>query len=139
MVKDAKGRFLGNDLWGDGWGWALFLAKEPALNVATDYTTDCKTCHVPARKDDWIYVRGYPVLAKPAPAKSPGRSREFTPEPAITGGRGESTTAEIIPVFETGWAWRSSTSRSLRSCPPGGTRPTGRPTGRLRPSTPWPS
>ena len=31
--------------------------------------------------------------------KSPGRSREFTPEPAITGGRGESTTAEIIPVL----------------------------------------
>ena len=24
MIKDAKGRFPGNDLWGDGWGWALF-------------------------------------------------------------------------------------------------------------------
>ena len=31
-------------------------------NVATDYATDCKTCHIPARKDDWVYVRGYPVL-----------------------------------------------------------------------------
>ena len=30
MIKDAKGRFPGNDLWGDGWGWALFVAKEPA-------------------------------------------------------------------------------------------------------------
>ena len=30
MIKDAKGRFPGNDLWGDGWGWALFLANEPA-------------------------------------------------------------------------------------------------------------
>ena len=69
MIKDAKGRFPGNDLWGDGWGWALFLAKEPASNVATDYTTDCKTCHIPARKDDWIYVRGYPALAKANPAK----------------------------------------------------------------------
>ena len=29
MIKDAKGRFPGNDLWGDGWGWALFLAKDP--------------------------------------------------------------------------------------------------------------
>ena len=29
MIKDAKGRFPGNDLWGDGWGWALFEAKEP--------------------------------------------------------------------------------------------------------------
>ena len=67
MIKDAKGRFPGNDLWGDGWGWALFLAKEPARNVATDYETDCKTCHVPARKDDWVYVRGYPVLVADAP------------------------------------------------------------------------
>ena len=30
MIKDAKGRFPDNDLWGDGWGWALFVAKEPA-------------------------------------------------------------------------------------------------------------
>ena len=69
MIKDSKGRFPGNDLWGDGWGWALFTAKEPARNVATDYTTDCRTCHIPARKDDWVYVRGYPALAKAAPAK----------------------------------------------------------------------
>jgi cytochrome c len=64
MVKDAKGRFPKNDLWGDGWGWALFEAKDPKKNVATDYKTDCKLCHVPARKDDWVYVRGYPVLKK---------------------------------------------------------------------------
>jgi hypothetical protein len=64
MIKDAKGRFPGNDLWGDGWGWALFLAKEPARNVATDYTTDCKICHIPAKKDDWVYVRGYPALKR---------------------------------------------------------------------------
>ena len=64
MIKDAKGRFPGNDLWGDGWGWALFLAKEPARNVATDYSTDCRICHVPAKKDDWVYVRGYPALKR---------------------------------------------------------------------------
>jgi hypothetical protein len=64
MIKDAKGRFPGNDLWGDGWGWALFLAKEPARNVATDYSTDCRTCHIPAKKDDWVYVRGYPALKR---------------------------------------------------------------------------
>ncbi len=64
MIKDAKHRFPDNDLWGDGWGWALFLENEPAKNVATDYSTDCKTCHIPARKDDWIYVRGYPALAR---------------------------------------------------------------------------
>jgi cytochrome c len=68
MIKDSKGRFPGNDLWGDGWGWALFKADEPARNVATDYESDCKTCHVPARQDDWIYVRGYPVLGRPAAA-----------------------------------------------------------------------
>jgi Cytochrome P460 len=64
MVKDAKGRFPGNDLWGDGWGWALFMAKEPARNVATDYATDCRVCHLPARQDDWLYIRGYPVLKR---------------------------------------------------------------------------
>jgi hypothetical protein len=64
MIKDAKGRFPDNDLWGDGWGWALFMADQPALNVATDYSTDCRTCHIPAKKDDWIYIRGYPALKK---------------------------------------------------------------------------
>jgi cytochrome c len=69
MIKDAKGRFPKNDLWGDGWGWALYEAKDPKRNVATDYQIDCKTCHIPAKKDDWVYIRGYPVLAKPTPAK----------------------------------------------------------------------
>jgi hypothetical protein len=64
MVKDSKGRFPKNDLWGLGWGWALFEAKDPKKNVATDYKTDCKGCHVPAQKDDWVYIRGYPVLKK---------------------------------------------------------------------------
>ena len=65
MIKDAKARFPNNDLWGDGWGWALYEAKDPKRNMATDYKTDCKVCHIPAKKDDWVYVRGYPVLAKP--------------------------------------------------------------------------
>jgi cytochrome c len=69
MVKDAKGRFPGNDLWGDGWGWALFEAKDPKRNVATDYKTDCKICHIPAKKDEWLYIRGYSILAKPISPK----------------------------------------------------------------------
>ncbi|MGO9108270.1 MAG: cytochrome P460 family protein [Thermoguttaceae bacterium] len=69
MVKDSKGRFPGNALWGDGWGWDLFKANEPARNVATDYETDCKTCHIPARKDDWVYVRGYPILGDRIPSR----------------------------------------------------------------------
>ena len=64
-LKRREGQFAANDLWGDGWGWALFEAKDPKRNVATDYRTDCKTCHIPAKKDDWVYVRGYPALAKP--------------------------------------------------------------------------
>ena len=69
MIKDAKGRFPKNDLWGDGWGWVLFEAKDPKRNVATNFKTDCKICHIPAKKDDWVYVRGYPVLAKPTKPK----------------------------------------------------------------------
>jgi cytochrome c len=69
MIKDANGRFPKNALWGDGWGWALFEAKDRKQNVATDYTTDCKACHVPAKKDDWVYVRGYPALTNPSAPK----------------------------------------------------------------------
>lgn len=62
MIKDTKGRFKGNPLWGDGWGWALFNAGEPAKTVTQDYKADCLPCHVPAKKDDWVYLRGYPSL-----------------------------------------------------------------------------
>ena len=41
MIKDAKGRFADNPLWGDGWGWALYKPGEPGKNVATSYKTDC--------------------------------------------------------------------------------------------------
>ena len=62
MIKDDKGRFPGNPLWGDGWGWALFKADAPDKQVATNYKKDCLGCHVPAQSTDWIYVQGYPVL-----------------------------------------------------------------------------
>ena len=65
MIKDAKGRFPGNPLWADGWGWALFNADVPDKQVATDYRKDCLGCHIPAKNTAWIYVQGYPVLAKP--------------------------------------------------------------------------
>ncbi len=64
MVKDATKRFPDNPLWGDGWGWALFEAKDPEKQVATDYKKDCLQCHVPAKDTDWIYVEAYPVLWK---------------------------------------------------------------------------
>jgi hypothetical protein len=62
LIKDDKGRYPGNPLWGDGWGWALFKADSPDKQVATDYRKDCLGCHIPAKADDWIYVKGYPVL-----------------------------------------------------------------------------
>ena len=45
------------------------LTKDPKRNVATDFRTDCKTCHIPARKDDWVYIRGYPILGDRTPAR----------------------------------------------------------------------
>jgi hypothetical protein len=63
MIKDEKGRYPGNPLWGDGWGWALFKSDAPDKQVATDYKKDCLGCHIPAKATDWVYVQGYPVLA----------------------------------------------------------------------------
>jgi hypothetical protein len=64
MIKDTQGRFKGNGLWGDGWRWALFNSDDPATTVTEDYKAECLPCHVPAEKDNWIYVRGYPELKK---------------------------------------------------------------------------
>jgi cytochrome P460 len=62
LIKDSKARFPNNPLWGNGWGWFLFKADAPDKQVATDFKKDCLQCHVPAQADDWIYVKGYPVL-----------------------------------------------------------------------------
>jgi hypothetical protein len=64
MVKDNDGRHVGNDLWGDGWGWSWFDAANSSKTTSTDYTLNCKSCHVPARATDWIYVDGYPALKR---------------------------------------------------------------------------
>jgi hypothetical protein len=63
LIKDEKGRYPGNPLWGDGWGWALFKSDAPDKQVATNHTTDCLGCHIPAKATDWIYIQGYPVLS----------------------------------------------------------------------------
>jgi hypothetical protein len=63
MIKDEKGRYPGNPLWGDGWGWALYKSDAPDKQIATDYKKDCLGCHIPAQKTDWVYVQGYPSLA----------------------------------------------------------------------------
>jgi hypothetical protein len=64
MVKDDVGRFPGNKLWGDGWGWAWFDAGDPKKTTSADYKSNCQGCHVPARESDWIYTNGYPVLKR---------------------------------------------------------------------------
>ncbi len=64
MVKDATGRYPGNKLWGDGWGWSWFDATDPVKTTSTDYRTNCLACHVPARASDLVYVDGYPPLKK---------------------------------------------------------------------------
>jgi Cytochrome P460 len=64
MVKDSNGRHAGNKLWGDGWGWSWFDADNPSKTTSTDYSVNCKTCHVPAQATDWVYVGGYPPLRR---------------------------------------------------------------------------
>ena len=60
MVKDTKGRFRANPLWGDGWGWVLFGPDRKPTTKS--YKSECLGCHIPAKSTDWIYVGGYPVL-----------------------------------------------------------------------------
>ena len=63
MIKDSKGRFGDDPLWGDGWGWALFKPNAKDKNAATNYQADCLGCHVPAREKDWVYTEAYPTLS----------------------------------------------------------------------------
>ncbi|MFL2545863.1 MAG: cytochrome P460 family protein [Candidatus Rariloculaceae bacterium] len=62
IIKDSEGRFAGNPLWGEGWGWVLFQTGDNRDNVATSYASDCLGCHVPARDNDWVYIEAYPTL-----------------------------------------------------------------------------
>jgi len=64
MVKDGAGRYAGNALWGDGWGWSWFDAADPSKTTSTNYKSDCRSCHVPAQASDWVYVDGYPPLKR---------------------------------------------------------------------------
>ncbi|TDF35403.1 cytochrome C [Alteromonadaceae bacterium M269] len=61
MIKDTKGRFKGNKLWGEGWAWSLHKPGSNK-NVATDYKVDCLGCHEPVRSQDFIYTQAYPIL-----------------------------------------------------------------------------
>ena len=77
MVKDTRGRFPANSLWGNGWGWALFDADDPQHTVTKNWRIDCLGCHTPARNTDWVFVEGYPVLQR-SPSETP-RSGDAAP------------------------------------------------------------
>jgi hypothetical protein len=64
MVRDNHGHHAGNKLWGDGWGWSWFDATNPSKTTSTDYNTDCRQCHEPARATERVYTDGYPVLER---------------------------------------------------------------------------
>lgn len=64
MIKDRKGRFPESPIWGEGWGWALFDAREPGRNTTTNFRASCVGCHIPARADDWVFVESYPTLSR---------------------------------------------------------------------------
>lgn len=81
MIKDAKGRFPENELWGDGWGWGLFEGKDRTKQVAVNYKTECRSCHVPVRKNDWVYTKCYPALSGLAPKAA---TKEVPAEKPIT-------------------------------------------------------
>jgi len=65
MIKDTQGRFGDNPHWKEGWGWALFEAKDPAKNVSKSFEETCKGCHIPAQQSDWVFIEGYPTLEFP--------------------------------------------------------------------------
>lgn len=62
MIKDTESRFPNNRSWGNGWGWALFMADDANKNISTDYQKDCQGCHLPAKNTDWVYIEAYPTL-----------------------------------------------------------------------------
>ncbi len=64
MVKDSQNRFPKNELWGDGWGWALFKPDNTKKQLAKSYQADCMACHVPAAATDRVFIEGYPTLIK---------------------------------------------------------------------------
>jgi len=89
MVKDEQNRYPNNPLWGEGWGWSLYEEKDPKKNIASNYQSDCLSCHIPAQANDWIYTQGYPILhgeqvsSVSPPIQSPIESAQV--EPSATG------------------------------------------------------
>jgi cytochrome c len=119
MVKDDKGRFAGHPLWGDGWGWAQFDPADTSKQIATNYRSDCKSCHLPARSSDWIYSFGYPALGAKAQIKVPQNAGTAAGEaPSTDGGAGA---REMSVDTAMGKAAFDSNCRACHSIMAGGT------------------
>jgi hypothetical protein len=50
MVKDAK-KYAATG----GWGFQLFLARDPKKPIVTDATKQCFECHMPQKSQDYVY------------------------------------------------------------------------------------
>lgn len=124
-VKDRKGRFPGNPLWGDGWGWALFKADEPAKQAATDYKKDCLGCHTPAAASDLMYVYGYPSLGAKAAGFAPQAglvpASMTTTQEASMGDAGDAGASQIADAAA-GEAYFMATCAACHSAAPGENR-----------------
>ncbi len=64
MIKGDNRSHPANPLWGDGWGWSWFDAKDPNATTSKSYVEDCQGCHAPATRTDKVYVQGYPALTQ---------------------------------------------------------------------------
>lgn len=64
MVRDSKSSHLGDNRWGDGWGWGWIDAAKPQQNATVDYRSECLGCHEPARATQLSYTHGYPQAGR---------------------------------------------------------------------------
>lgn len=121
MVKDRKARYPKNPIWGEGWGWALFKGSDPDKQVATDYKTDCLTCHVPAKNTDWVYVEGYPLLRdKPFTGSSSAPASATSSSPiAMEQGTGASSPQRGAQLFTSNCKFCHNTDSKERKAGPG--------------------
>src|SRR5581483_7822197 len=108
LIKDSKGRYPNNPLWGDGWGWALFKSDSPDTQVATDYKKDCLGCICPRRQTTGFTSR---VIRFSAPGRFDAKS--------------ERTIHNAEERISNSDLWRNCPDWSTRRSFPGATR--GRP------------
>ncbi|MGH9618390.1 MAG: cytochrome P460 family protein [Bryobacteraceae bacterium] len=62
MAKESRNSHPGNKLWGEGWIWSWFDATDPVKTTSTSFQENCRGCHLPAKRTDWVYTQGYPIL-----------------------------------------------------------------------------